>query len=235
MLYRISRKNFLVYAIDFFTHEELIAMRYFIISAKIQNGGQCGTVMRKNDLYPTIETVEAYSTSKNISILEKMYEDYFALDGKQSAEAEYGSSCESLFHIIKPVLDKTPIVLVYDDETDEADYVTALCNVIKKHYHLDAINLDQLFKEGSVGPYRIDYNEIHDSIVPLARNLAKQAYRDKASSREGRIAIIEKMTKKQKLRWLKKFDVDIKESDMPNINEILLEAWDTNDPLIAMD
>lgn len=231
MLYRINYKNFLTYAIDYFTRDELAGINYIIISAKVRNNGKATNVLKNNELYPTIEAGEVYDSTKDLDILEKIYRD--SLFSDENIEAGYVNNeswgYTALYKILHPVLQNKPVMLICDSESNEDAYVDVICRILKKEFSLDAINLNQLFTTGHVGPYRIDLDKIHDKSVKIARSITQQAIRDKASTKEGRRELISQMSKKEKLKNLKKFGVKLTDRDMENIDQILLDEWCDHD------
>lgn len=233
MLYRINYKNFLMYAIDYFTRDELAGINYIIISAKVANNGKAVNVLKNNSLYPTIEASEVYDSTKDLDILEKMYRDTLFSD--ENIEAGYVNDDSwgyaSLYKIIHPVLQNKPVMLICDSESNEDAYIDVICRILKKEFSLDVIDLNQLFTTGHVGPYRIDLDKIHDKSVKIARSITQQAIKDKASTREGRMELISQMSKKEKLKHLKKFGTKLSEREMQNIDQILLEEWCAHDGL----
>ena len=122
-------------------------------------------------------------------------------------------------------------MLICDSESNEDAYIDVICRILKKEFSLDVIDLNQLFTTGHVGPYRIDLDKIHDKSVKIARSITQQAIKDKASTREGRMELISQMSKKEKLKHLKKFGTKLSEREMQNIDQILLEEWCAHDGL----
>lgn len=227
MLYRINYKNFLMYAIDYFTRDELASIYYIIISAKVQNNGMNDHITKINELYPTIEIVTEYDSVQDMDILEKAYREMLGDDNHIEAGIPTSETWaeHALYRIIHPVIHSRPVVLICSDESHEDDYVTCLCKLLKRKYSLDVIDLNQLFTEGHVGPYHIDLNKIHNKTVPIARAITTQEFKDKSSTKDGRVEIIHNMSMKHKLKMLKQFDIRLSDDDKPNIDTILLDAW----------
>lgn len=234
MLYRINYKNFLMYMIDYFTSDEIAGMKFIILSARIQNNAQSPNVIKVNELYPTQDMVIEHDHLQDIDILEKAYIDM--LDSSDHMEAgfinEENFGNVALYKIIHPVIHNEPVVLISSDEGHEDDYVTCICRILKKKYSLDCIDLNKLFTEGHVDPYKINLDKIHDRTVEIARSIAKEKFRDKASTREGRIDLIARMNTKEKIKHLKRYDIKLSDSEMKDIDSILLEAWCDHDGLI---
>lgn len=233
MLYRINYRNFLTYAIDYFTRDELSSICYIIISAKVANNGRSINVLKENSLYPTIEAIEAYDESKDLDILEKVYrQKLFSDENIESGYANNNSwGINALYKLIQPVLHNRAVVLICDNEGNEDAYMDIICRIIKKEFSLDVIDLNQLFTTGHVGPYHIDLDKVHDKSVKIARTIANEALKDKASTRDGKMELISKMSKKEKIKYLKKFGTKISENEMGDIDQILLDEWCAHDGL----
>lgn len=228
MLYRITQRNFIMYAIDYFTKEELLNMKYIIISAMVQNSGRSNNVTKMNNLYPSVDMIEEHSIGNNDN-LEKQYSTL--IFGEEEGIDINGTAVSDIYVIVQLVLEGAPVMLVCGDKGEEDYFMDILCNIIEKRFSLETINLNKFFTEGHIDPYHINQNKIHNKLVPIRRMIIKAKFRDKSSSRDGKAELISKMTKKQKLKYLKRFGLDHIDPDDKSIDEILLEAWCENDPL----
>ena len=222
MLFRIDKRHFITHAIDFFTLEELYAFQYMIISAKVPCSNRCTNCRKINDLYPDIETIEEYANTGDKSILEKMY--FNMLDPKKGHDIGPGRYSILLYQCFVDPLEKHYNLMIVCDET-ENDYIDALCKYLKKKFYIEAIDLNELFTKGHVGPIYIDFDQIHDKAVDIRKAAVEEEKRTIAQTRDGKARIIETLSKKQKLKMLNKYGVTINQDNKKDINTILLEEW----------
>lgn len=228
MIYRIDFQNFLVHAIDHFSLVDITNMQYAIISAKVGNMGKCANVVKFNDLYPDTDTVIAYSEHADKDILEKMYLDMLN-PPKEERKGSYSNMYDNIIYkaFINPLLSHYNVVIICDRE--ENDYIDILCKHLKKHFGIEVIDLNELFTKGRVGPIYIDRSEITDRAVDIRRACVREEYRSMSSTRDGKEALISKMTKKEKLKHLKKFGVRVSKNDEKDLDKLLLDAWCAED------
>ena len=96
---------------------------------------------------------------------------------------------------------------------------------MKDEYHVETIDLNELFKTGKVGPIRIDYDDIHNRSVDIRRQAGKEMIRSLESTRGGREKLLGMMDSKEKIRKCKDLGIKVTKADIKNIDEILMEAW----------
>lgn len=219
MLYRIDMKHFLLHAIDHFSLYDLQNMQYCIISAKVTNGGKCKNVIKLQELYPTTDMVITYEETKDKKLLEKMYLDMLNPKDSKNEITPYAAVIYQAF--VNPLLQRFNVMIVCDEL--ENDFIDILCKYLKKEYSIEVIDLNELFTKGRVGPIYIDRDEIKDKAVDIRKAALRDEVRALSSTREGKAKLITKMSKKKKLKELKKFGVDADDRD--NLDSMLLEEW----------
>lgn len=227
LVYRIDLKHYLTHAIDYFTVEELVHMQYAIVSAHILNTGKAINMAKINNLYPEPEIVMNYEEYKDKDIMEKMYFGYLDPDEEDKAKLKRGESY-FIYNIIyktfiNPLLQHKDIVIICEE--GENDYIDVLCKYLKKRFDIEVIDLNELFKTGHVGPIYIDRKEIKDKSVDIARSCGKDQIHSLASSSDGRAKLISMMSKKEKIKKLKKFGIDPTDEDKKNLDALLLNTW----------
>lgn len=226
MIYRIDIQHFLTHAIDHFTRDDLVHFQYAIISAAILNGNRATNVAKINELYPTTDIILAYEEYKDKKILEKMYSELI-LPPKNAKSGDYWAANSIYKTFINPLMKHHDIVILCDEK--ENDYIDVLCKLLKKHYSLEVIDLNQLFKEGRVGSIYIDRDEINDKAVDIRRQAGKEMIEAMASTKDGKLRLIQMWNKKEKIAKLKSLGIKVTQSDMKNLNEILIDEWVNND------
>ena len=223
MLFRIDRRHFLTHAIDFFTLDELYQFQYVIISAKVACSNTCLNCAKCNDLYPDVETIEEYNTTGSKTVLEKMYFDM--LTPKKGQDVGPGRYSILLYQLFVDPLEKHYNMMIVCDES-ENDYIDVLCKYLKKKFAIEAIDLNELFTKGHVGPIYIDFDQIHDKAVDIRRAAVKEEQRSLSQTRDGKAKIIaERMSKKEKMKMLKNYGVTLNEDTKKDMDSILLEEW----------
>ena len=222
MLYRIDYQNYLLHMIDYFTPMELSNILYAIVSGKIRNGGKTVVVSSCLQMYPTVEMIQVYTETQNKEILYKMYKELLESSEYKHNKQHVGEGTYAVYQtFVKPVLDHYDICIICD--RNENEYIDCLVRYIKEKFDLETIDLNVLFKKGKIGPIYIDRKEIHDECVNMNRIVMKTKFDSMASTENGRMELISKMSKKEKLKRLNDFGVTPMKDD--NINELLLDAW----------
>lgn len=229
MIFRIDIQHFLSHMIDYFTREELIHFQYAIISSAIPNQGKCENVVKLNNLYPDIDTITAYADYKDEKIAKKMYiemletnEDEYQYKrnrGDKTSWADY-----VLYKaIVNPLANHYDVILLCDQS--ENIWIDTLSEYLKDKFSIEVIDLNELFINGEIGPISIDRKKILNSAVDVRRSAAKRAKEGLESSREGRLKLLNMMSKKEKISKLKDLGIVISESDMKNLNALLIDSW----------
>jgi len=235
LIYRIDQRHFLTHFIDYFPLREITHMQYAIISAKIRNSGKLQNVVKLPDLYPEPEIIIAYEESKDKNILEKMYFNFLDPSAEDKERMKRGGSY-FMYNIIyksfiNPLFQHNDIVIVCDEE--ENDIIDVFCKYLKKKFKVDVIDLNELFKTGHVGNIYIDRSEIECAVVDIRRQCAKDEMDSLSSTQDGRAQLISMMTKKEKLKKLRKYGIDPTDEDKKNIDSLLLTLW--NDEMTEND
>lgn len=219
MLYRIDMKNFLVHAIDYFSLSDLTHMEYCIISAKIPNGGKDKHCVKMNDLYPSSDTIVAYTETGDKKLLEEMYIGMMKSKDKNIESNPYSIRIYQTF--INPFLQHVNMMIICDES--ENDFIDALCKYLKEEFGIEVVDLNQLFTKGRVGSVYIDRGEVRDKAVDIRRAAVRDQTRAMASTRDGKEMLIEKMKRKKKIAMLKEYGIKVNPDD--NVDAILLEEW----------
>lgn len=227
MLYRIDHKHFLTHMIDYFTVEELTNMQFAILSAKIRNGGRYNHTAKINNLYPEPDLIMEYAEYEDYKLFEKGYFKFLSPDKMDKERLHRGESYfmynQIYISFINPLLRHYDVVMICDES--ENYIIDALCKFIKKNFSIEVIDLNELFKTGRVGPLYIDRKKISDMAVDMNRRAATDEYNALASTSDGRFKLISQMTKKEKMKKLKSFGVQLNDDEKKNIDSILLEIW----------
>lgn len=229
MIYRIDFQHFLTHAIDHFTRDELTHFQYAIISAKIKNGGRVSNMAKISELYPDSETVINYSEFKDKNILENMFMDMLHPSKKDSGDKYEWRSGIFYRTFINPLKYHHDIVIICDEI--ENDYIDVLCKCLKKYYAIEVINLNELFSKGKVGPIYIDRDEIHNKAVDIARTASKEMIKSMSTTRDGRLKLISRMSKKDKIEKLKELGIKVTSVDKNNLDELLIDGWVNDDEI----
>ena len=226
MLYRITFKYFLAYAIDYLSLKDLTNIQYAVFSAKIANLGKVNNVSKISGLYPTPEIVITYSDSGDKAIMRKMYLDF--LSGKDICEPKQWNPEDGMIYstFINPLLKHFDVMIVCDES--ENDYVDVLCEYMEDKFNIQVINLNDLFEHGRVGPLYIDRDQIRDSAVDIRRAAAREQTRSMETSRDGRLALVEMMNKSEMKKRLEKLGFDTTGLSAKEIKDMLVEEWCNN-------
>jgi hypothetical protein len=214
MLFRISFENFLVHAIDHFTRDELLSMHYAIISAVVRNGGRMAKdeCVKINQLYPSSEIVVMMEAYSNKEAIEKAYLE----------ELKGSENLIYLTFVVNILAHKNVCIVCCDRENL---YIDILTNYLKKNYSLDCIDLNKLFMEGKVNPISINLNKIHNKSVSLRKSVIKDGKDYMNSTRDGRLLLLQKMNKQDKIKKLKELGIKVRKIDHKDLDELLLEEW----------
>lgn len=213
--------------IDYFDLEDIYHFQYIILSAGIPNQGMLTAstgdscvVAKLSNLYPEAEIITAYAEHHDKKILEKMYMDQ--LDTSKSGNDWVGRII--LKGIAEPLLNHFDVVIVCKEE--ENDYVDVLCKFLHKKFAIDVIDLNELFREGRVGPIYIDRKEIRDNIVDVRRDAVRNEHEAMASTRDGRLKlVVNVMKKKDKIKKLHELGISVKNESEEQLNRMLIDAW----------
>ena len=191
MLYRIDFEHFILHAIDHFTRDELVHLQYLVVSAKVRSNHRATNVVKQSELYPLSEYVIDYASDHDESLLEsRMFSEYDRIV-KEEPQVFYN-------FILNPLSRHVDIVLMCAKE--ENFYMDILCKYIKKEFDIEAIDLNELFTKGKVGPLRIDHDAIWDKTVDIRRAAGREALASLEPSSDGRMKIVtELINRKEKL------------------------------------
>jgi len=224
MVFRIDYKHFLLHMIDHFSYDDLTTMQWVIISSKIANTSRTDKVVKDSELYPDIASVDEYAATGSKKILKKMY--YDMIDNDKDNPYRYSNHYHNAIYgdIINPLLKNYNVTIICREE--ENDYIDCLCSYLHDKFKIDVIDLNELFTKGHVGPIYIDKDEIADKAVDIKRAAAKQNYESKKKTEGGRQWLLEKMSKKDKIREIEKSGSKVGHNmDEKAINELLLMIW----------
>lgn len=220
MLYRIDFQHFLVDMIDYFTQTEILHCQYLLLSAKVTNQKRIDNVVKASILWPDNDSLIRYAETHNFELFQKEYHAH--LDTKETNERDVSWSGASIYNsVVYLVLQHEDVIIVCDRE--ENFIVDAFCNYIKKHWHLDVIDLNVLFSKGEIGPYYIDRIKIRNSAVDIRRAAGRDKLKVMDGTRDGRLRHLQLMNKKEKIAKLKSLDIKVHEND--NLDALLIDAW----------
>lgn len=224
MLYRINHKNFLLHAIDWLPLEQLYQFQYAVISVRLPNGGRAPNVGRLPFLWPISDATVAWETTQDREAMREIFLAHLRTD-----DPELHRDIENqVYQALLNPIDRHVDVLLYCHE-DEDPIMDVICEFLEKDYHLKAIDLNQLFTTGHAGPYKIDLNKIHDKAVDVRRWASEDMKRAMASTYDGKMQVIAKMTKKEKRKKFDELAIDPKFIPKHLWDKVLLEEWDKAD------
>lgn len=214
MLYRIDFEHFLTHFIDYFTAEEISSCNYIIVGTVPNNGRSSTNLVKLNELYPEIDTLLKYSETSSMEILRGEYLEHL----------KDPNIVTIIYHaFINNVLNHVPIILIC--RAEENMFVDILLEHLKDAYHIESINLNELFRVGHIGPIHINYDEIHDRTVDIRRASGKEMIRSYESTKGGRAKLLTMMDTKYKIKKCKELGIKISKADIKNLDEILMDAW----------
>lgn len=233
MIYRINYQHFYIDMIQFFTLEEITHFHYAVISAMIKVGNKMGEkIVKIGTLYPDPDIVRRYSelkeSDKNQAIKIAQKEYYDMLEDEGNRENNYWTINRIYESIVNPfVKHNTDIILMCDK--DEDIFMDVLCKFIKKKFHVEIIDLNELFTKGELGPIYIDRSKIRNDTVKIAKNAAKEEIERLSQSPDGRMKLIANMfSNKDKVKKLKELGITVNKSDENDTNKLnllLIDGW----------
>lgn len=223
MIYRIDFQHFLIHAIDHFTADDLCHFQYAIISAAILNNGRVQNAAKIVYLYPPSDIITDYGIHKDKSIMEKMYLDY--LNPNKKSDGISKDQMNNIFYrtFINPLINHVDIMIICD--RSENEYIDILCDVLKKEYEIDVIDLNQLFSKGYVNDIYIDRDVISDIAVDIRRKAAIENKKSMESTSDGRLKLLGMMNKKEKIKKIEELGINVINFDNEDLNKILMDAW----------
>ncbi len=222
MLYRIDLQHFITHAIDYFTQEELIHFQYLIMSAKILSQGRITSVSKASVLWPDVDLIVQYAETHNYDVFKKGYFDF--LDTKETKESNVSWAGVSIYKsIVNLVIEHVDLILICDRE--ENFILDAFCEYLKDKWHLEAIDLNTLFKTGKIGPYYIDRADVRDRAVDIRRAAGMDMLASLDSSPEGRLKHLKLMGKKDKIAKLKEIGIKVNDGDKDKLDALLIDSW----------
>lgn len=219
MVYRIDYQHFLTHMIDHFSREDLLHFQYLIASAAVASRGMVDNVAKSMHLYPDTDVVCDYAKYQDKELMEKQY--LKNIEPEPNDGDWFGSVIYSC--IVEPLMKHVDIVLVCDRA--ENDFLDVICKYLKKRFHIEVIDLNELFTKGYTGEIHIDRDKIRNSAVDIRRSAGKSFIENLEKTKEGREKIMKRMTKKMKIKKLKELGIDITERDTDRIDDLLVEVW----------
>lgn len=221
MIYRIDMQHFLTHAIDHFTREELTHFQYVVISAKVRNQHRTNNVVKLNNLYPDSEIVIAYNEYNDKNILEKMYMEMLCPEKGSTDNDWIANDMYNVF--VNPLIQHTDIVIICDRL--ENDYIDVIVKYLKKKFEIEVIDLNVLFTKGRIGPIYIDRSEIWDKAVDVRKSSVREMIKSLESTKEGKLKLLGRMSRKDKIEKLEELGIKITEADKKNLDKIIIDAW----------
>lgn len=232
MFYRIDYQHFLMFAIDYFTRNELSHMQYVIISSIVTCSNTANNCVKVNNLYPDADAVADYAINGDKDIFRRKYFDQLcpkSIKDKHGKEQSSNPYTVTIYKcIINPMINLHYNVCLVCDKTENF-YIDILCDYIAKTFHIEVIDLNQLFDKGKVGKIHINRGDIRDAAVDIRRAAALDEWRNMATTVDGKARLIAEMDKKTKIRQLKKYGVRVTNKDLDHLDRLLLEEWCAED------
>lgn len=219
MIYRITLRNFLLHAIDHMTYRDLTTCKYDIFSPKITCGRKDPACAKLLELYPTTEMMERYTSGGSVEHLEKeMFDMYDKMNSKWRSAMFYNE-------FVKSIEDHINAILICID--DDVPVLDILCRYLKKKFSIEVIDLDRLFTKGKIDPIHYDYKEIRDLGVDIRRAAEEELARNLATTPDGRMSLLRKWSRKQKLKFCRKNLRMHVQDGIPDseLDEIIIDAW----------
>jgi len=224
MIYRIDLQHFLGHAIDYFTPDELTHFQYAIISAAVISNSKVLNVVKIPELYPVPEIVISYQEHKDKSIMRKMYKDFLLPEADNDMGLTKKHMANMFYNtFINTLLNHADVMIVCDKE--ENDYIDVICEILKDHFDIEVIDLNELFTKGRVGPIYIDRDDIWDKAVDIRRAAGDDMRRALESSAEGRMKLLGMMKKKDKIKKLEEIGITVTSTTNEDLNALLKSAW----------
>ena len=197
-------------------------MQYLVISARVRNENRERTVIKCNDLYPSLDIVQTYADTGDKELFKRMYID--ELESTRRDDSRYNPTEGAIYgYLIKPVLKNWNVCIMYDET--ESVYIDVLVEYVKDNFSLSCINLDQLFEEGHVGPLYIDRDEIHDRAVRICRSIAREEKLILETSEGGREKLLKNMNQRERRQKLKEIGIDPSGLSNKEVVSLLLDGW----------
>lgn len=220
MLYRISYENYLLHMLDFFEKDDLVNMNYAIISSGIRNQGtfssdnstNMGKAISIAQLYPSSTIIAEYIDFPEI------FEKEYISELKESENLIYMTLVSNILY------NRHNIILLYRDR--ESMYIDILSAFIYKKFRLPCVNLDELFIEGKTDVYGYHRKRVIDRAENIKLNAIKEINQSMSKTEAGRVSLLSRMNKDDKLKKLKELGIKIpKNSSDDKITELLKEEW----------
>lgn len=226
MFYRIDFQHFVTHMIDYFTMDEILHFQYFIYGGAIRNKNRKNNIAKDTYLYPSPDIVIDYEQERergnaDTTKMRKMYFEY--LEESKNDENDYIGNF--LYKsIINPYLKHNYDILIICDKTENV-YLDVFCEYLKKKYHIEVADLNQLFTKGHLGSVYIDKNDIHNRCVELKRKAVRQQRKSMENSKKGREHLLSIASKKEKLKIAESIGLTLTEGDKRNLDKVLTDYW----------
>ena len=191
-------------------------MQYAVISAGIKvQGGRVLNMKKINEIHPSSVNFEMTTS----------HENYHDIDALRKVYTEYLKKIDNLLYLIfvDTVLNHHNICIICCER--ENYYIDILVEYLKKKFALECIDLNKLFTEGRVGKIYIDRDEIHNRAVDIRRAAGDEMIEQDKMTPGGRLRLLNKMSRKQKIRKLAELGIHINESEYDQIDEMLIKEW----------
>lgn len=199
--------------IDHFTREEILGLKFLIVSVAMPAKARASNVSKCIDLWPSDESSKEFIKYQNLDLFRKNY--FEDLDN---------SEVPIYKEILKPIgEDNKCLVIVCHENEDEM--IDVLFEYLEKKYKLQAVDLNKLFTEGVVSPVKFNRIRIKNKVVDINRRVTKLGKEEKERSSGGRMMLLKDMTPKQKSKKLKSLGINPNNLSETEINKILIEEW----------
>lgn len=236
MLYRIKYKNFLLYMIDYLTREELLHCQYVLVTFNVGHQGMVNNVARVSVLYPNSDIIIDFADDHDEEKAKRAYAAYMfpPKDGKVNPDDSQFTDPNWFYktfyrYFVTPSKQHHSVVLIYDDNIEM--YMEVLCDLAKKKFGAEFLNLNDLFEKGRTGPIYLDMKEVHHKVREKVKKILVKEDKCNEATEEGRSKLVAEMTLSEKIKKLKSLGVKLSKDDLneEKLNSLLYEAWVLND------
>lgn len=221
MIYRIDFQTFLLHGIDYFTREELMDMKYMLVTLKLMNGGAVRDKVTKYiDVVPNNIVGEFDPNTEK----EKFRRAYLSMLKERNYIDETLSITASIYkNILHPLVNHEDRMLMCDQT--ENYMLDIFCEFLKDKFNVDVINLNKLLLEGDHDTVKYKYQHYKNLCHKIHKEVADQYSRDQCSTSKGRKKILKKWSSDQKARQLKMLGVNAKKYNKKDYDKILTDLW----------
>lgn len=224
MLYCIDYEHFMVDMIDFFTKEEILSFIYLNTSVIIPDH-ESNYSVKLMYMVPSSDS-EYYISEKDDK---KMADELYYQQLLNGVNTPYrGENTRHMWYkyLLGPLRNHQNVMMMCLRR--EMHYMDVLCKFIKEEFGVETINLNKLFTEGRVGDLVIDFHEFKDRTKDLRDSWKEHNHQERmiaAQTYDGRLNLMQDMSKKEKIKQLELIGVSYIPKDEDEIDALLMESW----------